>query len=284
MMSKHRIVVSAENNPYMEWQCKLFYFSCVTRLKLQPQIIVHDSGKDWCKGFYDLVKAGCAVSPAPSYRTTVQGFDYPGRNQPGTLIEAAQHFADQDGFIVLCDPDIIFTRSFEFPEVFSGESTSFMNYDSELVKNAMAELGIEKSVILDEEFLHCSVPYVVPIAVAQRLGETWLAAVDAFQTPRWEDNMYAFGLANLQLGLKPQVTRLSVTNHRPDDKVDWPMIHYAYGDGRWNKRNYFSAEQAGAVWKDKVETIEGSVLGELLSQIKQAADFYRDPFVLKPAV
>ena len=278
-MVKHRIVVSAENNPYMEWQCKLFYFSCITRLKQRPLIIVHDTGGNWCKGFYDLVKAGCAVCPAPSYRTTVLGFDYPGRNQPGTLLEAAKHFAGEDGFIVLCDPDIIFTRPFEFPDVLSGEASSFMNYETELVKSVMAELGIERRVSLDEEFLHCSVPYVVPIAEAQRLGETWLTAVDAFQKPRWEENMYAFGLALLQLGLRPNVTRLSITNHRPDDKINAPMIHYAYGDDRWNKRNYFSVEQVDDVWKDKVEVTEGTILSELLTQIKQAAVFYGDPFL-----
>jgi hypothetical protein len=281
-MTKHRIVVSAENNPYMEWQCKLFYFSCVTRLKQQPLIIVHDSGKPWCSGFYDLVRAGCAVYPAPSYRTTAKGVDYPGRNQPGSLIQAAQHLEHEDGFIILCDPDIIFTGTLEFPATLSGEFSAFMDYDSDFVNEALAELRIERSnVNLREESLRCSVPYVIPVADAHRIGKTWLNALDAFRAPRWEENMYAFGLGMLQLDLRPVITNLAVTNHRPDDEVRVPIIHYAYGDDRWNKRNYFTFEQAKGVWETQIEITEGTILGELLSQIRQAKNFYRDPYALR---
>src|SRR5690349_9576236 len=63
----HRIIVSTENNAYSGWQCKLFYFSAVTRLKHQPTFIVHDSGMDWQRDFHDLVRAGATVLAAPSY-------------------------------------------------------------------------------------------------------------------------------------------------------------------------------------------------------------------------
>lgn len=280
-MSKHRIVVSAENNPYMEWQCKLFYFSCVTRLGQQPLVIVHDSGADWCPGFYDLVKAGCTVHPAPNYRISANGDDYPGRNHPGSLIQAVRHLADPDDFIVLCDPDLIFTRALEFPETPSGEFSSFMNYDSEHVSEALKRLGLEEEQVQQQkESLRCSVPYIIPTTQAAELGVTWLNAVDAFQPRRWEDVMYAFGLALVKLGLQLHITHLADTNYWPDAKVRAPIIHYAYGDDSWTKRSYHTAEQAAAIWETRAETTPGTILDEILTQIQQAGEFYRDPFAL----
>jgi hypothetical protein len=284
-MSKHRIVVSAENNPYMEWQCKLFYFSCITRLKQRPLIIVHNSEANLCSGFYELVKAGCEIYTAPNYRLNAHGDDYSGRNHPGSLIEAAKHLTAQDGFIVLCDPDLIFTRALEFPEALSGEFSSFMDYDSAHVRQAVKELSLEKArVDLQKESLRCSVPYVVPIAGAQQLGVTWLQAIDAFRPRRWEDVMYAFGLALVKSGLELNITHLTETNFWPDKKVTAPIVHYAYGDEQWTKRNYHTAEQAAAIWEAPIEAEPETILGEILTQIKQAGAFYRDPFALKSSV
>ena len=143
-MGKHQIVVSAENNPYMGWQCKLFYFSCVTRLNQQPIIIVHETGQDWHPDFYDLAKAGCAVHSAPNYRTASCGDDLPGRNCPGSLIEAAEVCDGREEFIVLCDPDMIFVRATDFLECLSAEFSSFMDYDRDHVEHARLRFGIQR--------------------------------------------------------------------------------------------------------------------------------------------
>lgn len=284
-MSKHRIVVSAENNPYMAWQCKLFYFSCITRLKQRPLIIVHNSEGNLCSGFYDLVKAGCEIYPAPNYRLNAHGDDYSGRNHPGSLIEAPKQLAAHEEFIVLCDPDLIFTRALEFPQTLSGEFSSFMDYDSAHVSQALKELSLEKErVDLQKESLRCSVPYIIPIAQAQQLGVTWLKAIDAFRPRRWEDVMYAFGLALVKLGLNPNITHLTDTNYWPNEKVRAPIVHYAYGDERWTKRNYHTVEQAAAIWETNAEADAGTILSEILTQIRQAGEFYRDPFALKSSL
>ena len=278
-MPKHRIVVSAENNPYMGWQCQLFYFSCVTRLNQQPIIIVHDSCRNWYSGFYDLAKAGCAVYPAPNYRVHGSGDDYACRNHPGSLIEAAKLLTDQNAFIVLCDPDLIFTRTVEFPEILSGEFSSILNYESDFVSDASRELGIASEMVYSQkDSLSCSVPYIIPVHQAHELGTTWLQAIDAFRSRQWEDVMYAFGLAVVKLGLKLNITRLAYTNYFPDEKVRAPIIHYAYADERWDKRHYFTVEQAATVWYPGVKTTPGSILEEILTQIRQAGDFYRDPY------
>ena len=114
-MSEHfQIVVSAENNSYLSWQCKLFYYSCVTRMNHQPIIIVHDWGHGWHPDFYGLAKAGCAIYPAPSYRVNKSGYDYAPRNTAGSLIHAAEICAGKSEFIVLCDPDMIFANTLVF--------------------------------------------------------------------------------------------------------------------------------------------------------------------------
>ena len=282
-MGKHQIVVSAENNPYMGWQCQLFYFSCVTRLKQQPLIIVHDSRSNWYSGFYDLVKAGCAVHPAPNYRVHGSGDDYACRNHPGSLIEAAKLVTGQNAFIVLCDADLIFTRPLEFPEILSGEYSSILNYESDFVRDASRELGIDIEMVCSQkDSLSCSVPYVIPAHQAHEFGTTWLQAIDAFRQRSWEDVMYAFGLAVVKLGLQLNITRLADTNYYPNEEVRAPIIHYAYADERWDKRHYFTVEQAATVWNQNLEAPAGSILDEILTQIRQAGDFYRNPYFPGP--
>jgi hypothetical protein len=277
MSPNHQIVVSAENNAYMGWQCKLFYYSCVTRMNHQPIIIVHDSGADWHPDFRDLAKAGCSIYGAPGYRTNALGDEYPPRNTAGSLIRAAEIFAGQDVLIVLCDPDMIFARAVEFPAILSGEFSSFMNYDRDFVAPAQRALGIERELADEEkEWLRCSVPYVIPRSLAYELGSSWLQAVDTFSPRRWEDIMYAFGLAVVKLGLKLNVMHLADHNYWPDEKAKAPMIHYAYGDDRWTKRNYFRDEQIRDLWNPPSGAQRGTVLGELLSQIREANEFYGD--------
>lgn len=277
MTGNHQIVVSAENNAYMAWQCKLFYYSCVTRMNHQPIIIVHDSGADWHLDFHDLAKAGCGLYSARSYRVNAEGDEYPPRNTAGSLIRAAELFAGQDVLIVLCDPDMIFARAAEFPAILSGEFSSFMHYDCDFVGPAMRALAIERELLDDEkESLRCSVPYVIPVAMADELGRVWLEAVDAFSPRRWEDIMYAFGLSVVKLGLKLNVMHLSDHNYWPDEKTKAPMIHYAYGDDRWTKRNYFRDDQVHELWNPSTEAEPGTILGELLSQIREANKFYGD--------
>jgi hypothetical protein len=279
MSPNHQIVVSAENNAYMGWQCKLFYYSCVTRMNHHPIIIVHDSGADWHPDFYDLAKAGCGIYPARNYRVDSYGNDYACRNHPGSLMRAADLLDGQDLLIVLCDPDMIFVRRAEFPGVLSGEFSSFMNYDRDFVTDALVKLGIKRETLdSQKDSLGCSVPYIVPVKHARELGTRWLETVDAFYPRRWEDVMYAFGLAVLKLGLELNVTHLADHNYWPDEKNNAPIIHYAYGDERWNKRCYWKYEEAPKVWSPPDGAAPGTIRGELFAQIREAGDFYRDVF------
>ena len=280
MTPRHQIVVSAENSPYIGWQCQLFYFSCVTRLGHQPIIIVHDWGEDWHPAFYELAKAGCSLYSAPNYRFDAAGNDYACRNHPGSLLRAAELLSDQDLFIVLCDPDMIFVRRVEFPEAPAGEFSSIMDYDRDFVSEVLPKLGITRAALDARKRSFCvSVPYVIPSQQAQEIGETWMAAIEAFEPRRWEDVMYAFGLTAAKLDLKLEVTHLVDHNYWPEEAVRAPMIHYAYGDQRWNKRDYSSNETQGNVWNPSDQYPPETILGELTNQIKAAREFYRSVFV-----
>ena len=281
---RYRIVVSAENSPYLAWQAKLFHFSCVSRLSRSPIVIVHDCGSTWCRDFQELADAGAIVSRAPSYRITSNGDDYLPRNTVGTLLHAAELCSAKDEFIVLCDPDMIFVRQPDFSRNLSGEYWGNMKYDQKQVRRTARKIGISLEMLdRQKEELCCGVPYVIPVTAAKRFADAWLQAIDAFSPRDWEDQMYAFGLAVVKLGLRVMLTHIVNHNYWPDAMVDRDVIHYAYGDKRWDKRNYETTRQARKVWSPAVAAQQGTIFAELLSQIREARDFYSaSQFFYKP--
>ncbi len=276
MKSNIHIIVSAENNPYVAWQCKLFHYSCVTRLKESPVIVVHDLDRDWHSDFVDIVKAGGKIRRAPSYRTTKAGDDYCPRNTAGTLLQASEMGYKPGDLIVLCDPDMIFLRPPVFPKHLAADYYPELNFDQSDVRAAARRLGIDADLLKrrKREML-CGVPYAVPVAQARELAESWLEAIDAFTPGTWEISMYAFGLAVMKLGLKLASTHIVTTNFRQHDPVRTAdIVHYSYGDSAWNKRDYFFARQVHKVWNTTAKASKGTILGEIVSQIAEASDFY----------
>ncbi|MFL6255236.1 MAG: hypothetical protein ACJ74T_09435 [Pyrinomonadaceae bacterium] len=279
MKRGYRIVVSAEYNPYLEWQVKLFYYSCVTRLQTQPFIIVHEMTGGARPYFKDVLKAGGIIRRAPSFRVTGWGDVYPPRNTVGTLLHAADACEGRDEFIVLCDPDMLFVREPDFPPTLAGDFYSFMDYTTPAVVDAMRRLGIPQSR-LDSygDALKCGVPYIIPVEVARPLAERWLDALDAFPPRRWIDGMYAFGLAVVSLDLDLSLNRTVICNGEPARPLAGDIIHYSYPDGSWNKRDFLTDEQARGVWKPALRPPAGTVMAEVVAQIHEAREFYRDPF------
>jgi hypothetical protein len=277
MTEKHRLVVSSENGPYHGWQCKLFYFSCVTRLNHHPVFIVHSNGESLHPDFIDLAGAGATVRTAPSYRQP----NYPApRNTIGTILAAAQVLRS-DQWMVLCDPDFVFLRPPVFPEQLAANIYPYMNYDRAPIEAAALRVGVERKVVAKTGRRLCvGVPYVIPVTDAAVLGEEWLRVFDAFHPAGrewddiWQDIMYAFGLATLKLGWRV----------RQQDQVDLDgegavsrraIIHYCWGTAMWNKRNFYPREKTAEVWEPACKPAPGSVLEELFAQIRAARQFYR---------
>lgn len=275
MLDRCRIIVSAENNEYMAWQCQLFYFSCVSRLNHTPIIIVHQSGEEWAPGFIRIAKAGGIVRSAPSYRINAMGVSYPPRNTAGTLLHALDMNFWKDDFFVLCDPDMLFMRKPRLPKTLAAERYSYLDYGKRDVQAAVRNFSLDPSLVLrHEQKIRCGVPYVIPVREAERLARAWLDAIDAFEASVWEGVMYAFGLAVLKLGLDITLMQTTDTNFWPRGKLKRAILHYCYGDRTWSKRRFWTKDKAQEVWKAYGSAPLGTPLGELLHQIKEARDFY----------
>jgi hypothetical protein len=118
---------------------------------------------------------------------------------------------------------------------------------------------------------------VVPAAIARPLAETWLDAIDAFEGRGYVDSMYAFGLATAALELEVACTRHMITNYDHDrPAADADMIHYGYGDARWDKRRYLAPDQADLVWHPSVEADVRTVLGAIIQQLHEARTWYAE--------
>jgi|SRR5581483_5579629 len=278
-MGQHRIVVSAENHAYVGWQCKLFYYSCVSRTAFQPLFIVHALGNDWHPDFCELVKTGALVRSAPTYTRTPYDWYVP-KNTAGTLLHAAD-YCEPDDLIVLCDQDMIFVRPVVFPESLSADRYSYLEYDRPPVRAAAERLGIPWNSVMDRhESLCCGVPYVVPVAQARELAREWMAAVDAFPPRQWEDIMYAFGLATVRMGIPISLMHIMQQDYVPEAPVTADMIHYCYGNDLWDKRYFFREQDAAKVWDTGAMFERDTVMGEVLAQITEARQFFTGSSVL----
>src|SRR3954463_5552860 len=143
MNNKHLIVVSAENNPYLALQSKLFHFSCLSRLQQSPVIVVHETGAlALHPDFLDIIRVGGRVLRAESFQLSASGDIYRPRNTPGTLLRAAEEFGQQYEFMVLCDPDMIFSRPLVFPDTLTGDFCSYIDFDCDFVEPPREALGI----------------------------------------------------------------------------------------------------------------------------------------------
>jgi hypothetical protein len=273
----HRILVSAENNAYMAWQCQLLHYSCVTRLGQVPLIVVHGSARSpLALGFNRIISAGGLVRRAPSYRINESGAEYPPRNTPGTLLHASAMNYFGDDFFVLCDPDMIFVNKPDFANALSADGYPLvLNFDHRDVRVAARRYGVPLDT-LESTKLQCGVPHVVPVADAASLAVAWLEAIDAFKSRLWEVSMYAFVMAVAKLGMDFRLTQLAFYNQHSHDRLppDAAIIHYCCGDRIWTKRQYWADADATRVWDAPLSSQDGTVVNEILSQIRAAESFY----------
>jgi hypothetical protein len=274
----HRVLISAENNAYMAWQCQLLHYSCVTRLGRTPLIVVHGPpDAPLSPGFRAIIRAGGLVRRAPDYGVTAAGAEYPPRNTPATLLHAAEMNYFDDEFFVLCDPDIIFVREPAFAETLAADHYPLaLDFGHRDVRAAARRYGVSPDALSRPKLL-CGVPHVIPAADAARLAAAWIEAVDSFGRSRlWEISMYAFGFAVLKLGMGLRLTRLSCFNNRSRDPLPpgASVIHYCLGDRLWTKRRYWAEADAPHVWETAAAAPGGTVLGEILSQLRAARNFY----------
>jgi hypothetical protein len=52
------------------------------------------------------------------------------------------------------------------------------------------------------------------------------------------------------------------------------VVHYCYGDERWSKRQFWTEQGVPQVWEARARAKRGSVLAEVLGQLREARRFY----------
>jgi hypothetical protein len=270
------VVISAEANSYMAWQAKLAHYSCLTRLGQAPLIVVHEGNGEALKDFTEIDRVGGHAVPAPSYRVTARGRNYAPRNTAGTLLEAARVVGPEVEYLVLCDADVVFVGTLALRGSLAAAACGYLDYAEAPVRAAMRRLGIAPRSLgaAHGGSLRCGIPYVIPRGSAEPLALAWLEAIDAFPRPRWEDVMYAFGLAVLMLKLRLRRLRLADTNYNADAPVRAPVVHYCYDNALWSKRRFVSSRSVQRVWRPPEGAKPGSVLAAVLGQLTAARCFY----------
>lgn len=291
-MGPYEIVVSAENNAWLEWQAMLFHHSCIRRLARAPIIVVH--GDDALREGYRLIEAtGGRIQRAPSFRS-LPGDDYPPRNSAGTLA-----CVDTDAaYILLCDPDMIFLRDEDFsslqlhPGEVSADRSNFLRVNSENrapLELACARAGVELET-LDGHPIDANVPLGVPATVRDALAHEWIECIDLIlglprsddfvRAVHWLTSMWAFVLAVSRLGLHAVTTDYAMTNYAggpllPQDSDQGPaLIHYCNGDDAFEKRQFHGPPEVCAqVWQ--LERVDGlTAAARIREEICTARNFY----------
>lgn len=234
-----RIVVSAEDSPYMLWQSILFRHSCLTRVGVEPYFVVHRfPGRRALSDSWPAAIPPERIIEAPSYRGIVAGEPYYPRNSAGTLCEAANVF--RDGWIVLCDPDMLFVRDPKFKPRWE---CSRVHYNPQ-------PWYTKKEKKVEPRLMSVGVPYIVEARWARWVGGHWLSRIDSVKNYVWEVSMWEYVYTLRDLKIKYRSSNLCATNEGKYPMRGEPMIHYCYGTERWDKRNYSRDRDAISVFEN----------------------------------
>lgn len=213
-----RWIASCENVPYHAWQALLLAHTTRSKCGMEVDFIVHDNvdGSDTDPLWPSVPN----VTKAEAYRSRVLGQDYPPRNTPGTLLVASRTWPNEDWFVLL-DPDML-PATMWTPELkWSADKVGY--------GPAGARVGV---------------PYVIAGKDAKRLALEWLAVLDSAKRWSWEMVMWAYVVAMRRLGIEYAETEWAQSNYVPGQLLTKPLVHYCYGDWKWNKRAFIDNSAA----------------------------------------
>lgn len=261
------IVVSAENNRYMQWQAMLFHYSCTKIMGRPPIIVVHMDDEPLRPGFRLIEEHGGLLQFAPTLRYVDQ-IEYPPRNT-AVALQAVKTSAD---LIVLCDADMVLLRPLPVnelamtPETISFDRVTYLDpsrpdYAPHIAHACLAD-GIDPA-ILSKPVISGGVPHVIPRHLQAELSQEWLRYIDLFPVidhprepslPRysypkgphrlWLATMWAVILAMHRLNLNYVETSWCLTNMDGYQPIPAPgspehcMLHYCFDGAGFNKRHF----------------------------------------------
>jgi len=269
----YEVIVSSENSLYMGWQTQLFCFSAESALKQRPIVMAHGSGEPLRPEFRVLQERGFKVLRAPSFAVTPSGANFPPRNELGTLLEIASMPDLSAEHILFCEPDMLFARRLEYGGSLAAEYYGYLHYEEQRVANTARKFGLGHLIGKLNETRKIGVPYLIPVRYVERLASRWIEVLEAFEELQWIDIMYAFGIATIIEGLDVEVRHTMTDNYRNTRPIRG-LIHYCYGDSVWDKRDFKLCSPFDIPDEALPFAHPGTVLGEIIRQIRQARAFF----------
>jgi hypothetical protein len=171
---------------------------------------------------------------------------------------------------------MLFTEAPHYRAGLAGEYYPYLNFTEERVMYVAGKFGIDARVPDLNTTCRIGVPYLIPVRDLMRIAKRWSDVLDEFRTIDWIDIMYAFGLAITIEELVAGTTHIMNHNGRPMSPVNRPIVHYCYGDPRWNKRHFVERSPFVVDCESPSPDIRGSIHAEILTQIAEARDVFRD--------
>jgi hypothetical protein len=282
------IVVSAENTDYQAWQCMVFHHSCETHLGQTPLFVVHGEEPELRAGFGHIERVGGRIQRCPNFRHTGPRM-YAPRNQMRT----AQLAESDASHIVLCDPDMVFLRSMDFPAMIESMPPRSISLDrigflkvTEENRPFIAEACEVSGIDVDELATlpaNGAPPHIIPNRLRGELCEEWDVHLEAYleashrfypngHTDCWIASMWGLVFALQRLAIAPVLTDLCVqTLGDPEIGSDSSrsIVHYSYPTPAFNKKDYWGPDTWHRVWS--ASAAPGRTTGAVCEQIAAAA-------------
>jgi hypothetical protein len=270
---KFDVVVSSENNQYMAWQTQLFCFSARSRLGLSPVVVVHKDKTALRPEFTSLTTRGFQVVTAPSFKQHPSEI-YPARNQLGSLLTAASLTRFSQDHILFCEPDMLFIRPPKYNKPLVAAFYDYLDYGEDRVKTVAKKFGLEGRIDVLNREAQIGVPYFIPVCELERLSRRWFDVLDSFESLKWIDIMYAFGIAAMLEDVHVDVAYNMFTNRHQLKPITGDILHYCLGDYLWSKRSFW--EWSPLVLRDEYLpwASEGTVLYSIGVQLREAKRFF----------
>jgi hypothetical protein len=284
------LVVSAENNDYMAWQCMVFHHSCLAHLDCAPIFVVHGEEEELVDGFSRIEAVGGRVQRAPNFRHGA-AIMYAPRNQMKTV----ELVSTDKPWIVLCDADMVFLDRVDFGAIIGrlDETTIALDRIPFLIvhdgnREILHQVCDEVAVPIERvegRPINGATPHLIANSVRSRLCETWEPMMERYLQASfahhggydpgvWISSMWGLVLAMHALGLDATLIDLCV--HTEDDPlVDpaaRPILHYSYPSDGFDKRRFNTADRCRELWD--VRGIAGHTSGAVCDAIRGAGEWF----------
>jgi hypothetical protein len=170
----------------------------------------------------------------------------------------------------------LYERPLDYSDALGAELYTYLHFEETRVAHAARACGIGHLIARLNATRRIGVPYLIPTRLNGRLASRWVEVLDTFEELRWIDIMYAFGIAVEMERLDVEVTHMMTDNYHPMKPVR-RLVHYCFGDPVWDKRQFRHQSPLELPDEALPAGVPGTVLGEILRQIRQARAFFSAP-------